>query len=229
MLDHMRIIRPDHRKVWSDTYPIRLCIFPVYVFLFLPVYASKKIGNLLIGSELDDPRVPPYFKGIKHYFGVYDQTQDFDLRMEEWYAKRMPGMRQWSAVRTVSGLIVERVLTTRYPDLARVQRSCHSCRIVSGKIVPCGKCSKCQGVLLFLLANGVDPSIMGYRQEDVVALPARLAKGGLRLDEDERDHSIFLAKLEPSLKGAEHFHVETIHLNKPTSDLGLMPERFRLL
>jgi hypothetical protein len=227
MLDHMRIIRLDHRKVWSDTYPIRLCIFPVYVFLLLPVYASKKIGNLLIGSELDDPRVPPYFKGIKHYFGVYDQTQDFDLRMEEWYAKRMPGMRQWSAVRTVSGLIVERILAARYPDLARVQRSCHSCHFVMGKLVPCGKCSKCQGVLLFLLANGVDPSIMGYRQEDITGLPDRLAKGELRLDEDERDHSIFLAKLEPRLGGKEHLHIETIHLNKPTSDLELVPERFR--
>ena len=85
MLDHMRIIRADHRQVWSDTYPIRLCIFPVYVFFLLPIFASKKIGNLLIGSEFDDPRLSPFYKGIKHYYGVYDQTQDFDLRMEEWY------------------------------------------------------------------------------------------------------------------------------------------------
>ena len=42
MLDHMRIIRSDHRKVWSDTYPIRLCIFPVYVFLLLPVFMQQK-------------------------------------------------------------------------------------------------------------------------------------------------------------------------------------------
>ena len=62
MLDHMRIIRPDHRKVWSDTYPIRLCIFPVYVFLLLPVFVHRKIGNLLIGSELDDPRTSPFSK-----------------------------------------------------------------------------------------------------------------------------------------------------------------------
>ncbi len=91
MLDHMRIIRPDHRKIRSDTYPIRLCIFPVYIFLLLPIFARKKIGNLLIGSEFDDPLVSPFFKGIRHYFGVYDQTQDFDLRMEQWYMKRLPG------------------------------------------------------------------------------------------------------------------------------------------
>jgi len=226
MLDHMRIIRSDHRKVWSDTYPIRLCIFPVYVFLLLPIFARRKIGNLLIGSELDDPRVSPVFKGIKHYFGVYDQTQDFDLRMEKWYIQRLPGMRQWSAVRPISGMIVERVLTKRYPELAKVQRSCHSCRFEKGQLLPCGQCSKCQGVLLFLLANHVDPSIMAYRKEDVLALPERVAKGALRLDEDEREHSMFLSKLS-GFVGKEYSHIETMHLHELTSDIELVPARFR--
>jgi len=227
MLDHMKIIRPDHRKIWLDTYPLRLCIFPVYVFLLLPIFARRKIGNLLIGSELDDPRIVPYFKGIRHYSGVYDQTQDFDLRMEQWFAKRMPGMRQWSAVRSVSGMIVERILTSRYPEIARFQRSCHSCRFDGDDLIPCGKCSKCQGVLLFLIANNVDPATIGYKKEDTEALPARIAMGTLRLDEDERDHSLYLAKLSPTLRGKEHAHVETIHLHKPTSDLELVPARFR--
>ena len=227
MLDQMRIIRKDHRKIWADTYPIRLCIFPVYVFLLLPIFAKRRIGNILIGSEFDDPRMSPYFAGIRHFFGVYDQMQDFDIRMEQWFSKRMPGMRQWSAVRSISGMIVERILTSRYPELARLQRSCHSCRFDHDALLPCGKCSKCQGVVLFLLANNVDPSIMGYQKEDIEALPARIALGALRLDEDERDHSLYLAKLSPNLKGKEHAHVETIHLHKPTSDLELVPARFR--
>jgi len=227
MLDQMRIIRKDHRKIWADTYPIRLCIFPVYVFLLLPIFAKRRIGNILIGSEFDDPRMSPYFAGIRHFFGVYDQMQDFDIRMEQWFSKRMPGMRQWSAVRSISGMIVESILTSRYPELARLQRSCHSCRFDHDALLPCGKCSKCQGVVLFLLANNVDPSIMGYQKEDIEALPARIALGALRLDEDERDHSLYLAKLSPNLKGKEHAHVETIHLHKPTSDLELVPARFR--
>jgi len=135
-------------------------------------------------------------------------------------------MRQWSAVRPISGMIVERILTRRYPELARVQRSCHSCRFENGKLVPCGHCSKCQGVLLFLLANHVDPSVMEYKPKDVVDLPGRILKGELRLDEDEREHSIFLAGL-PGLVGRECSHVETIHLNKSTSDIELVPTRFR--
>jgi hypothetical protein len=227
MLDQMRIIRKDHRKIWADTYPIRLCIFPVYVFLLLPIFSKRKIGNILIGSEFDDPRMSSYFAGIRHFFGVYDQMQDFDVRMEQWFSKRMPGMRQWSAVRTVSGMIVERILTSKYPELARLQRSCHSCRFNHVDLFPCGKCSKCQGVLLFLLANNVEPSIMGYTEADVSALPARIAEGNLRLDEDEKNYALFLAKLSPNLN-QETRHIETIHINKPTSDLQLLPAHFRL-
>jgi len=228
MLDKMRIIRKNHRKIWADTYPIRLCIFPVYVFLLLPIFTKRRIGNILIGSEFDDPRVSPYFAGIRHFFGVYDQTQDFDIRMEQWFSKRMPGMRQWSAVRSISGMIVERILTHRYPELARVQRSCHSCRFNQVDLLPCGTCSKCQGILLFLLANNVDPSIMGYSDEDILSLPDRIGEGNLRLDEDEKEYALFLAKLLPNLKNQKTRHIETIHINKPTSDLQLLPARFRL-
>ena len=81
-------------------------------------------------------------------------------------------------------------------------------------------------MLLFLLANQVDPSILEYREKDVIALPKRVAEGKLRLDEDEREHSLFLSKL-PGLAGKEYSHIETIHLNKTTSDIDLVPERFR--
>jgi hypothetical protein len=40
MLDHLRFIRPDHRKIRHDTYPIRLCIFPFYVFSLLPLFVD---------------------------------------------------------------------------------------------------------------------------------------------------------------------------------------------
>ena len=89
MLDNLKFIRPDHREVWADTYPIRLCIFPYYVFLLLPIFAGKKIGNLLIGSEFDDLRNTPEYLGINHYYGIYDQHQDYDFVMNKWYSKRI--------------------------------------------------------------------------------------------------------------------------------------------
>lgn len=228
MLDHLRIIRPDHRRIWLDTYPIRLCIFPVYLFYLLPIFASEKIGNLLIGSEFDDPRLSPFYKGIKHYYGVYDQTQDFDLRMEKWCEKRVPGMHQWSAVRPISGLIVERILAKRYPKLAKFQRSCHSCHFQGKEVIPCGDCSKCLGIQLFLKANNINSAIMGYSKKDIDLFPERFVNGGLRIDEDEREHAAFLAgKYDSAVQGKEHGHVETIHLHKETGDLQLVPKRYR--
>ena len=67
---------------------------------------------------------------------------------------------------------------------------------------------------------------MGYQDEDVAALPARIAEGNLRLDEDEKNHALFLAKLLHNLR-SETQHVETIHINKLTSDLQLLPAHFR--
>ena len=67
---------------------------------------------------------------------------------------------------------------------------------------------------------------MGYSKADVSVLPARIAEGNLRLDEDEKNYALFLAKLLPNLNPKTR-HIETIHLNKPTSDLQLLPAHFR--
>jgi len=109
-----------------------------------------------------------------------------------------------------------------------LQRSCHSVHFEGKNLVPCGDCSKCLGIQLFLRANNVDATIMGYKRKDIEAFPARYANGGLRLDYDEREHAAFLAgKYDPAIKGTERAHVESIHLNKGTGDLQLVPKLFR--
>ena len=228
MLDNLKFIRPDHRKVWADTYPIRLCIFPFYVFALLPIFADKKIANLIIGSEFDDIRVKPVYHRIKHYSGVYDQHQDYDILMNNWYEKRMPGLFQWSAVRNISGLIVERILVKRYPELSKLQRSCHSCHFENNEIVPCGNCSKCIGVLLFLLANKVDPKIMNFREKDIELSTKRINPSNLRIDEDEKNQSFYLIGEKGRVLSIKPiYHVEKIHINKENSDLEHIPSHFR--
>jgi hypothetical protein len=68
---------------------------------------------------------------------------------------------------------------------------------------------------------------MEYQKEDALSLPERIAKGELRLDEDEREHAIFLSKMS-GLAGRQLPHVESIHLHKSTSDIELIPTRFRI-
>jgi hypothetical protein len=228
MLDNLRFIRSDHRNVRADTYAIQLCIFPFYIFALLPLFVDRGVGNLLLGSEFDDLRVKPTYLGIEHYFGVYDQQQDYDIRMNQWYEKRIPMLYQWSALRHISGLVDERILVSRYPDLAKQQRSCHSCHFENGEVVPCGTCSKCLGILLYLLANKMDPRYMNYRQKDIDNFSKTVLKSCLRLDEDEKNHSLYLAKylIEESGNGPIE-HVEQIHINKNIGDPLLIPDHFR--
>ncbi len=228
MLDNLACMRKDHRNIHADTYPLRLCIFPYYVFALLPEFLQNKIGNLLIGSEFDDQRMMPEYLGIPHYYGVYDQHQDFDILMNQWYTKRIPGLVQWSAVRNISCLIVERILVKRYPDLASYQRSCHSCHIINNDVLPCGVCSKCMGVLLFLLANHADPMIMNFSAEDVSLFPQRLQQVNLRLDSDEKEHSLHLYhRNAPSPKEKNIQHIEQIHINPLACDPHYIPAQFR--
>ncbi len=228
MLDNLKFIRPDHRKIWADTYPIRLCIFPFYVFLLLPIFVDNKIGNLLIGSEFDDLRINPKYLGIKHYYGIYDQHQNYDIVMNKWFSKRIPGLIQWSTVRNISGLIVERILVKRYPELAKHQRSCHSCHFEKEEIIPCGICSKCMGVLLFLLANKFDPQIMNFKKEDIDNFTERVNPSNLRLDEDEKNQSFYIIGKKGNIPNVEPVdHVEKIHININTCDPNLIPNHLR--
>lgn len=230
MLDNLPFIRKDHRHIHADTYPIRLCIFPHYIFALLPVFVRNNIGNLLLGSEFDDQRDMPIYQGICHYFGVYDQHQDFDIAMNNWYGKRIPSMIQWSALRSISGLIVERILAKRYPKLAHLQRSCHSCHMHKGAVIPCGRCTKCLGVMLFLFANHIDPKIMNFQEKDILLFPERIKTSKLRLDEDEKNQSMHLAGfLLDKLVDMPVNHVEQIHINKEIGDPFLIPNQFRSL
>jgi hypothetical protein len=228
ILDHLQFIRPDHRKIWHDAYPIRLCIFPFYVFSLLPIFVEERIGNLLLGSEFDDLRYEIQYNGIQHYFGVYDQHQDYDVRMNQWYDKRIPGLYQWSALRNISGLVDQNILVRRYPVLAKLQRSCHSCHIKNGVVYPCGTCSKCLGILLYLLANDLNPTIMKYRRKDIEYFYTNVAASSLKLDKDEKNQSFFLLKRKGSVPKVQCVdHVEKIHVHTSTCNPGLYPKQFR--
>lgn len=226
MLDHLPFIRKDHRQIRADVYPIRMCIFPYYVFSLMPLFSERRIGNLLLGSEFDDLRITPSFKGLVDYYGVYDQDVAFDQRMNLWYNRRMSGLVQWSALRSVTGLVVERILFSRYPELAKNQRSCHSCHIEGEKVMPCGTCSKCMGVLLFLSANKTDPRLINYTDEAIELFPMRVKSANLKLDQDEKEQSFFLMQGGGGTEVHSLDHVERIH-EGPTCSMSYVPEQFR--
>ncbi len=228
MLDNMKIIRSDYRSIRADTYPIRLFIFGPYIFSFLPILLKYNIGNILLGSEYDDPRVPGLYENIPHRYGIYDQSEEFDEYMTDYFFKKGFNIVQWSAVRPLYGLIVVRILSNRYPQLFKLQRSCHSCHIENKEIIPCGECTKCLGVLSFVIANGKDPRIINYKDEHLQNFEKNINNTKLRLDEDEREHVFYLLnQMGYHINGASHEHVEKLHFDNKNSKLNHIPEIYR--
>jgi len=223
---NMRILVKDFKKKTKEIYPIRLFWFEHWAFSFLPILMRRGIGNIIFGNEYDDPSsVPSYFKGIKHYNAIYDQSQDFEDYMTNWFKNRGLGIKQWSPIRSISGLIVQRILYRRYPDIMKLQMSCHSPRHASGELRPCGNCSKCIGIRIFLLANGIDPRIIGYGDElrDIVE---HVESGKYRLDDDELEHSLYLISERLGVKlprAHQHPEVETVRFNDVTARIDHIP------
>lgn len=225
MLARMKVLDPSFSRKKTDTYPIQLFIFPVYVFSLLPLALKKNIGHILIGDEFDDPREMPLYHGMRHYFGVYDQSSSFNDLMTEYFKTRGFRIELWSAVYTISGSVVERMLIERYPDLFRLQRSCHSCKSLNGQVIPCGVCTKCLGIILFVLAARGDPTKIGYSPADVENVLQSADFKRIRLDHDELVTAIARSRLGI---GEVVDHVDGIHI-LPWEDRALsrIPQELR--
>lgn len=214
---NMWIIREKYWTINRDIYPIRLFWYPHYILSSIPIAMKRDIGNISMGNEYDDPTGLTYtYNNIRHFYGTYDQSQIFDKYMTEWFQLRGFKIYQWSPIRPLSGLIVERILYNRYPELFRLQVSCHSAHIENGEIYPCGKCRKCIGIKIFLLANRIDPTLLGYKPTSCRELKYDMKNNRPNLDISELEHSLYLinkyhgCQLSPA---REHWYIETIRFD----------------
>lgn len=228
MLRRIKILDQAAIRKIADTYPLQLFIFPVYVFASLPVMFREGLSSIVMGNEFDDPREILPFRGMHHYYGVYDQSQDFMQLMTSYFAGKGYGISLWSAVYPVTGLIVEKVLVNRYHDLFLQQRSCHSCRYADGKIMPCGECTKCLGVMMFIRAAGGNPGEVLYSPAAISTLRDRVESARMRLDSDELSHvQNMLWAVNP---GSGREHVEAIHIIPGEAEpMSMIPPEYREL
>jgi hypothetical protein len=227
MLKHIKIVNTDMIDILSDDYPIQVFIFPVYIFLLLPLVKKYSIGNIIMGDEFDDPREMGDYKGLKYYYGIFDQTYDFNDMLSVYFNNKGINSAVYSIVYPATGYLEEKILMERYRNLFLQQRSCHSCHRKDGIIEPCGKCSKCLGILLFIEASGGNPEDILYSDADVKLLKRRLSKARLRLDPDERVYAESKIGLySGSIENAEH--AGGLHIMPYENSLfSVIPDNFR--
>lgn len=178
MLRQLPLVRQDFNRVRADEYPIRLWTVAVFLFGALPVLRRRGIGRVVIGDEYDTTRTVRH-QDIPHYDGLYDQSRLFDNALSAYYRRKGWCVSQFSLLRPMSELLVEKVLVERYPDLQRHQVSCHAASVKGERVYPCGRCEKCRRVVAMLVAVGGDPSRCGYDAEQIEACLKAAAELGL--------------------------------------------------
>jgi hypothetical protein len=157
MLRHIPFVRQDFENIRSDEYPIRLWTVAVFLFGALPILRKRGVGRLIIGDEFDTTLRMSH-KGITHYNGLYDQSRYFDNAMTRYFHRKGWNISQFSILRPLSELLIEKTLIERYPELQRCQVSCHATHKDNERVRPCGRCEKCRRIVGMLTAIGADPT-----------------------------------------------------------------------
>lgn len=187
MLGRMPFIRKNFSDIRSDEYPIRLWTVAVFLFGVLPLMRKRSIGRLIIGDEFDTT-VPSNFKGIKHFDGLYDQSIYFDNTLSRFFLRKGWAISQFSILRPLSELLIEKILWERYPALQEHQTSCHATHKADDRVIPCGKCEKCRRIVAMLTAIGADPERCGYTASQVQRCVASLTTNKIHQEEAGVQH-----------------------------------------
>jgi creatinine amidohydrolase/Fe(II)-dependent formamide hydrolase-like protein len=191
MLKHMPFIRKDFANVRSDEYPIRLWTVAVFLFGVLPLLRKRGIGRLLIGDEYDTS-VRKATHGIRHYDGLYDQSIYFDQALSRYFMRKGWNISQFSVLRPLSELLIQKILVERYPDFQRHQTSCHATHKQGERVYPCGRCEKCRRIIGMLKALGADPLQCGYSPSQIQGALEKLPREGVMQEAAGARHLFFL-------------------------------------
>lgn len=234
MLRHLPFIRQDFAAVRSDEYPIRLWTVAVFLFGALPLLRRRNIGRFVIGDEYDTTsRVS--FQGVTHYDGLYDQSRYFDYALSRYYSKKKWAMNQFSILRPLSEMLIERILVKRYPHLFANQVSCHATHTAGRKVKPCGKCEKCRRIVGMVIADGGDPGRCGYTKKQVRYCLTALAEKGVHQEKAGAEHLMWELRSKGLMKESAKMariakpHPETLKMrfDRERSPMACIPQELR--
>ncbi|MCB1183792.1 creatininase family protein [bacterium] len=233
MLRQMPFIRPDFNTVRADIYPVRLWTVAVFLFGALPLLRARGIDRLVIGDEFDTS-VRARHQGIPHYDGLYDQSRWFDLALTRYFHRKGWRVQQFSVLRNLSELLIEKILVERYGDLQAHQVSCHAAHKdeETGRVRPCGRCEKCRRIVGMLTALDADPRRCGYTTEQIDACLAALVTEGVHQEGACAEHTALMLRDRdrwPQDDATPRAHPEVLQLrfDKDHAPLNTIPTDLR--
>lgn len=179
MLRQMPCIKKDFTHIRSDIYPVRLWTVAVFIFGALPIVKKTGAGNIIIGNEYDTS-MRESFEGIPHYQALYDQSKYFDTGLTRYYTKKGWNVFQFSLLRSLSELLIMKILTKRYPELHAQQVSCHAASIRENRAYPCGKCEKCRRIVSMLAVLDESAENCGYTSKQISDALLKTGSSGVK-------------------------------------------------
>jgi creatinine amidohydrolase/Fe(II)-dependent formamide hydrolase-like protein/7-cyano-7-deazaguanine synthase in queuosine biosynthesis len=234
MLKQMPFIRDDFQSIRSDIYPIRLWTVAVFLFGVLPLAMKRNAGRILIGDEYDTT-IKNVYKGITHYNALYDQSRYFDNACTRYFMKKGWNMNQFSILRSLSEMLIEKILASRYPKLLETQVSCHAASNKGGKIFPCGKCEKCRRIVGMLKALDKDPAACGYNAAQIKNSLEQLSVKTVKQIGSDAEHLYYLLLNKGLLEknthteslARPHPYIMKLRFDGDKSSFGFMPADIR--
>ena len=179
MLRQMPCIKKDFTQIRADIYPVRLWTVAVFIFGALPIAKKTGAGNIIIGNEYDTT-MRESFEGIPHYQALYDQSRYFDNGLTRYYTKKGWNVFQFSLLRSLSELLILKILTRRYPELQIHQVSCHAASIRNNRAYPCGKCEKCRRIVSMLTVLDEPAENCGYTGKQISEALQKTGSSGVK-------------------------------------------------
>ena len=234
MVKHMPFIKENFQNIRADIYPIRLWTVAVFLFGALPVALKRDVRNILIGNEYDTT-IRGNFHGITHYNGLYDQSKYFDNALTRYYKKKGWNMLQYSILRSLSELLILKILVKRYPNLQQHQVSCHAAHEHKGRMLPCGGCEKCRRIIGMLKALDEDPKRCGYTEEQIAQGLTALEKSSVKQLGSDAAHLYHLLLSKGIVKeneytkklAKEHPEILQLRFDKERSTMNDLPPYIR--
>jgi hypothetical protein len=234
MLRHLPFVRRDFARIRSDAYPIRLWTVAVFVFAVLPLVRARQIGRLVVGNE-HDTTVRRLGHGIPHYAGLFDQSRVFDHALTRYFQRKGWDVCQFSVLRPLSELLIEWLLVERYPELQRLQTSCHATHVDGTRFRPCGECEKCRRIVGMLKAIGAEPRRCGYSPEQVRSCLRALVARGVHQEAACAEHVAYLLRergflpesSHPAIRAIPHPEVMGLRFHPDRSPFDAVPNDLR--
>lgn len=230
MVRQMPCIRKDFATVRADIYPIRLWTVSVFIFGAMPIARRTGAGNIIVGDEYDTT-MKSSFQGITHYQALFDQSRYFDNAMTRYYTKKGWNVFQFSILRSLSEMLILKILVKRYPRLQAQQVSCHAAHIKDNQSYPCGKCEKCRRIISMLTVLGESPEMCGYTGSQVQNALARTGSAGVKQIDSDAEHLYYLLRQKNLIPGdslnaglaREHPYILKLRFDRERSSLNDIP------